>query len=276
MRFTAWQPVSLMSFCLLYGCAQFPPRFDVPTDKRNVPSTASIVERITCELVDMVRDDGPKRSDISPLLIAYDYQVAMLLSLDVNDTGSIAPSFNFPHGTFATNFGLTLSQSRQDTLSINLTYSMRDLARRYLSEPELRECPSMDTNLAGNLGLRRTVTAALETPGLNTNPANLSPTSGEFSGSVNFVVTKSIDQAGPTWTLENFKGPGNLGSLSSVNTDKLSFAFATGPQMGTKFDPKAKAPLPSERAGRRLDDALQRQLNIDLGTQLSGIRGAIQ
>jgi hypothetical protein len=82
-----------------------------------------------------------------------------------------------------------------------------------------------DKNLAGELGLTRTVELAFTSQHVDWGK-KLSD-GGVFGGYVNFVVTK----AGPTWTLTSFTGPGsNLGSFSEVNTDKLSFAFARGRQ----------------------------------------------
>ena len=52
---------------------------------------------------------------------------------------------------------------------------------------------------------------------------------GVFGGSIQFLVTKSLGTLGPTWTLIHFKGPGGLASLSQVNTDKITLAFAEGP-----------------------------------------------
>jgi hypothetical protein len=39
-------------------------------------------------------------------------------------------------------------------------------------------------------------------------------------------VTKNLNSVGPTWSLKHFKGPGSLGGISEVNTDKVVFAFA--------------------------------------------------
>lgn len=262
--------LSLVCGILLSGCASVPPNFDVPTDDRGVPSTSSIVKQITCELVDLIRDDVPVPYEHRTALLAYDYETAMLLSLDVTDTGGVAPSFNFPYPTFAFNIAATLSQSREDTININLTYSMRDLARAWAQRKDIAKCPTLDTNLAGNLGLRRTISASLETAGLKST-TDVSPTDGEFAGVVNFIVTKNINSTGPTWTLAHFTGPGSFGSLSEVNTDKLSFAFATGKNAGTPFYAHQPSP-PNPKKGQRANAILQQTILTDIGTQLNGIR----
>jgi hypothetical protein len=201
------------------------------------------------------------------MLLTLDYEVAMLLTLDVNDTGGLSPSFNFPYPNFAFNVGANLSQSREDTFNVALTYSMRELFRSWQKDKDLGLCPETDTNLAGNLGLRRIVEAALDTPDM-IKTTDVSPTAGEFSGIVNFTLTRNINSAGPTWTLTNFVEPGNLASLSRVNNDKLSFGFATGKHAGTPFDTRIAYRPDFAKANR----ALERVILNNLGTQLNAIR----
>lgn len=78
--------------------------------------------------------------------------------------------------------------------------------------------------VAGDLGIRHPVRMALGIDYLKNRAA--AAEKGAFGGYVNFTVTKSLSGVGPTWTLTHVKGPGGLGSLSEVNIDKLSFAFA--------------------------------------------------
>ncbi|MGO8103406.1 hypothetical protein AB9F46_23690 [Rhizobium leguminosarum] len=199
--------------------------FDIPSDDRG-PTVRSIVDRVTCELVDMVKDGPTKRET----LLLGDYQVGVTLSLSVNDTGELSPSLNFPvRSTLAWNAGLKLSQSRERNYTQNLFYSMKSLQSQWRSanetplapgEKAFGACPEKDTNLAGTLGLRETVDLALTAPYRNL--------AGEFGGFVNFVVERNVNSVGPTWTLQHFSGPGNLGMLSHVNTDKVTFAFVQG------------------------------------------------
>jgi len=257
----------------LGGCAIMAPSFEVPTDDRGVPSTASISQRIKCELIDMIRDDVPQPYEHRLALLAYDYEIAMLLSLNVTDKGAIAPSLNFPYSKVAFNLGGNLSQARGDSLSINLNYSMRELAHNWVKGYASAECPTFDTNLAGDLGLRRSVSAALETPDLKPG-VEVSPTSGEFSGSIEFTIAKSLSDVGPTWTLTHFKGPGDMASLSRESVNKLSYGFATGKHAGKPFNMR-EAPRPDAERGRRATQALARQLTNDLGTQLTVIRNIL-
>lgn len=146
----------------------------------------------------------------------------------------------------ALNVSANLSQSREDTFNINLIYSMRELAQRWDRDRKLAVCPEFDTHFT----------------------TDLSATGGEFSGIVNFIVTKNLNSTGPTWTLTHFVGPGNLASLSRVNNDKLSFGFATGKYVGTPFKSHGICRTNFSRANRVLEQVL---LN-DLGTQLKAIR----
>ena len=80
------------------GCATFVPRFDVPYYDNGAPSTATITREIECELYNLVRDDVPPDQQYQhrPTILTHNYQVAMLLNLDVTDTGGVAPSVNVP------------------------------------------------------------------------------------------------------------------------------------------------------------------------------------
>jgi hypothetical protein len=77
---------SVISACLVAsmcsGCAV--PQFDVPTDSAGQPTVQTIVERIECEMRDMVRDDTAEPVAFHRLfLLNGDYDVAIALSLDV-------------------------------------------------------------------------------------------------------------------------------------------------------------------------------------------------
>jgi hypothetical protein len=122
------------------------------------------------------------------------------------------------------------------------------------------------TNLAGELGLKRTVELAFTAPHMDWTAKLADNGTGSFGGYVSFVVTKDVN-AGPTWKLTHFIGPGNLASLSEINTDKLTFAFARGDKVGTPFN----------ISGRQKADQLIDQININqLSTQLGNLRQVLQ
>jgi hypothetical protein len=209
----------------LAGCASVVPHYDIPNDPRSgEPTVRSIVDEITCEL-DSMLDDHHYR----PYLLGGDMVAAFQLNLTVNDSGGLAPTMAFSNGLFSFGVGASLSQSREQNYTETLYYSMKELdsdnqaARKNGQVIDCRHV--IDTNLAGDLGLREAVAMAIQSPHLKTDQP-LSGSSGEFGGYINFGVTKNLNSVGPTWTLTHFRGPGGLMGVSEVNTDKLQFAFA--------------------------------------------------
>lgn len=242
------------------GCAV--PRFDVPVTPAGQPTVETIVNRIQCELRDMVRDDMPH----DPMtferewLLTGDYDVAVSLSLDVNNTGGLTPTLSYINPlSMITSFmfggSATLSEGRDHNFTENIQLTVRKIFTdwrdwKYGKGFIFYNCPPADTNLAGALGIIDFVAMAFRTPDLNEG----SPSSGEpncsvsgqppnqppkspFGGSIQFLVTKNLTGVGPTWTLVHFKGPGGLVGLSNVNTDKITLAFAPGPYAGCPLPP---------------------------------------
>ncbi|WP_146055913.1 hypothetical protein [Bosea psychrotolerans] len=191
------------------------------------------------------------------------YEVAASLSLQVTDSGQLTPSLSFPYPPlFELGFGARLGRSREQNYTQNLYFSMANLARRVDKFPEYGRCPEADTNLAGDLGIRNTVFLAMTAGGRKVEGAKLD-SGGEFGGHVNFVVTRNVNALGPTWTLTHFKGPGGLGEASRINSDKITFAFASGPPA-----PSANAAIPAATA-----PGLSKQfLNQLLINQINSIR----
>jgi hypothetical protein len=69
-----------------------------------------------------------------------------------------------------------------------------------------------------------------------------------FGQSLQFVVTKNINGAGPTWVLTFFKGPGGFLKVERGDTDKLLISFAPY---------NKKAPDRAEAAARYSNSMLQ-------------------
>ena len=84
--------VTILGPSICGGCAV--PFFDVPNDTAGQPTVQTIVERIQCEIRNMVRDDMGD-DDVTSFhrrfLLNGDYDVAIALSLEVNDTGVYCP-----------------------------------------------------------------------------------------------------------------------------------------------------------------------------------------
>jgi hypothetical protein len=253
------------------GCAV--PHYDVPYSMAGVPTVKTIVARIQCELRDMVRNDRPSdpitwRRDF---LLNHDYEVEVALSLEVNNTGGLAPTLSYMNPlTAATSFAFggtgTLSESRDHNFTENLQFSVRDIYTDWKTGLDPHDCPPAETELAGNLGIVDFVFMAGGSEGLDESQ-NLTA-KGVFGGTIQFLITKSVTAFGPTWTLVHFKGPGGLASVSQVNTDKITLAFAEGPNVGKRL-----------AVPRRLNPAahafLQQLLTGSISSQLSIIQNSL-
>lgn len=210
----------------LSGCGV--PHYNVPYTPVGTPSVLTIVQRVECELLEQVQDGSQVRS----YLLTGDYQVAVTLSLDVTDSGGLAPSLAYidPVASLTLGGSGTLSQSRDNNFTENMQFSLRRIRKDWDDHLSEYRCPDANTNLAGTLGIGDFVAMAFGSQGLADQDASKSP----FGGSIQFVVTKSASGVGPIWSLVRFKGPGGV-NLSEVNTDKLTFAFAKGKNRGKPF-----------------------------------------
>jgi hypothetical protein len=281
------------------GCAI--PHYDVPYTPLGHPSVKTIIDRIQCEIRDLVRTDITNPTDPSKLYGAFlrnwDMDVLIAMSIDVNDTGGLTPSLSYmqPLASFTFSGNGTLSESREHTFTENLQYSVRqiyidwyayNLAEQAGLDPitlglTAHKCPTTaDTNLSGTLGIVDFVAMAAPSEGLDTTTAP----DKVFGGTIQFLVTKNVNAVGPTWTLVHFKGPGGLGGLSQVNTDKITLSFAQGPNIGKRmilptlaqlkkgFVPTASAHPTNWRAYL----FLQQQLTGGIGTQLNILQNGVQ
>lgn len=233
----------------------------------------------------MVRDDtGP--SDVTAFhrlfLLNGDYDVEVSLSLEVNDTGALAPSLTYmsPLSKLTSfMFGTTvnLSESRDHNFTVNSQISLRNVFQQWKSGTKPYDCPSPDTNLAGVLGIKDFVEMAALTPNLDEETAPGKPTAsgkGPFGGSVQFLVIKGLGSTGPTWTTTRFKVPGPFGSLSRVNTDKITLAFAQGPNLGKPMPPltATSAPNPPNQSANFF---LQQLLTSSITNQLQILQNSL-
>ena len=263
----------LMSVAALAGCSLSlgcaVPSFHVPRDNYNQPTVATIVQRIQCEIRDMVRDDHP-RDPVSfdrLFLLNGDYDVVVALSLEVDNTGGLAPTLSYvsPLAAAATwGFGATatLSEARDHTFTENLEISTRQIYSDWKYNGIPHDCPvAANTNLAGELGLRDFVAMATSSPDLDQNLQG-GEKSGVFGGTIQFIVTKSLSATGPSWQLVRFKNIAALGSLSQVNTDKITVAFSQGSKAGKRL-----ARINGFNAAAY--NLIQQQLLNSISTQLS-------
>jgi hypothetical protein len=229
--------ISLFGCLICTGCAV--PAYDVPLDEYGQPTAKTIVERIQCEIRDMVRDDRPDdpASFHRLFLLNEDYDVTVALSLEVNDSGGLSPSVNYVNPlsvgrtfTFAAN--ATLSEARDHTFSENIELSTRKIYSEWKAGKPY-ECPPANTSLAGSLGLKDLVSMATSSPNLDENLK--SGAKSVFGGTVQFVITKSLSATGPSWQLVRFKNVGALANFSEIYTDKITLAFAPGSNRGKRI-----------------------------------------
>ena len=146
MTIRAWRKLSIALFLasLCGSCAV--PRYDVPYVE-GTPSATSIVRRLEYELLDLVRDDTGNQK----WLLTEDYQVAVTLSLEVNDTGGLAPSASYLNplskvASFAFGGSGTLSKLRDHNFTENLQFSFREIYKDWKRIPTAYPPPVADTN----------------------------------------------------------------------------------------------------------------------------------
>jgi hypothetical protein len=266
---------AVLSATMCGGCAV--PRYDVRYDVAGQPTVKSIVERIQCEIRDMVRNDRPDDPTTfhRNFLLNGDYDVEVSLSLDVNDTGGLSPSLTYMTPLSAVNsfvFGAsgTYSQSRDNNFTENIQLSVRSIYLDWRDDVYPHDCPVADTNLSGTLGIKDLVAMAAGTEALDTSKTLADK--GVFGGSVQFVVTKNITAAGPTWTLVNFKGPGPLGAFSEVHTDKITLAFSWGPNVGKPLPVGKSAVAEKRQLNIRAYSFLQQLLTSSINSQLTALQ----
>ncbi len=266
----------LLGALMCGGCAV--PRYDVPSDSAGQPTVQSIVERIECEIRDMVRDD--MENDVTSFhrkfLLNGDYDVEVVLSLEVNDTGGLAPSLTYMTAfnaatSFVLNGNATLSKARDHNFTENIQLSVRNIYFDWKTNMNPHDCPTPDTNLSGTLGLKDFVAMAALTRDLDEKQTLTGK--GVFGGSMQFIVTKNLSAFGPTWSLEFFKGPGALASLSEVNTDKITVAFAQGPNAGKPM----RLPASAKRAPNPNSHFfIQQLLTGSISTQLNMLQNILR
>lgn len=251
-------PALLAAGLALAGCGA--PQFMVAS-REGTPTVMDIVQRINCELADLVGND-PDFGRHRQRFLVGDYHVAVAISLVVTETGELAPNFNVPvPPQFAFNVGMRLMRQREQTHMQNLYFSMVEIESRLRRAPEALRCPRDDGNLSGDLGIRQTALMGMGAPGTATAP-NIGPgLGGEFGGNVSFVLTRNLNSVGPTWTLTHFRGPGSMGSLGRTDTNRVYFAFVS---KAPPTAPRTREPTapPSIRARELLNQLLLNQLTL--------------
>ena len=278
------------------GCAV--PKYDVPYTSNGLPTVFSTITHIKCELTDLVRNplqqgSGPIKDILENDLLNGDYDVQVTLRLEVNDTGGLTPSVTFMEPitkliSFSLGGSATLSEARDHHFTDNFQLSMRQLyadAQKPPGEAHI-QCPTDDSNfertvgigdnLERTLGIRDFVAMGFQTdrlPSGKQQSGSITSATEAFGGVITFVVTKNLSGVGPTWTTTRWKGPGGLVGMSQVNTDKLTLAFAQGPNAGQKMPPIDKIVQNGPNLGAY--GFTQQQLNQTISTQLQTLQSQL-
>src|SRR5258707_1834301 len=173
--------------------------------------------------------------------------------------------------SFALNGNATLSKARDHNFTENIQISVRNIFSEWKTNMNPHDCPTADTNLSGTLGLKAFVAMAALTRDLDQKQTLAGK--GVFGGSMQFIVTKNLSAFGPTWSLEFFKGPGALASLSEVNTDKITVAFAQGPNAGKPMRLQVSAKRPANPSSHFF---IQQLLTASIITQLNILQNSLR
>jgi hypothetical protein len=270
------------------------PQYDVPYTEAGHPTVKTIIERIQCEIRDLVRPD----SKYGGFLRSWDMDVLIALSVEVNNTGALTPSLSYlkalsPLTSFTFSGNFTLGESRDHTFTENLQYSVRQIyldwyAYNLVEKAGINpmtlgltahDCPQADTFLSGTLGIVDFVAMAAGSEGLDTD----STPDKVFGGTIKFLVTKNTNGTGPTWSLIHFKGPGGLLGLSQVNTDQIVLSFAQGPNVGKPIKLPTLAqltngfgvPMLHHPPNAKAYWLLQQQLTGSIGSQLTTLQNGL-
>lgn len=207
------------------GCAV--PKYDVPYDETSgQPTVTSIINRVKCELTDMVRAPlTPGSTSTAPLsgaelfLLNGDYDVVVTLTLEVNNTGGLTPSITFMEPlskltSFSFGGTATLSESRDHTFTDNFQLSIRQLYAdaqmagnpSLAPEPGLanhpaalaefaHRCPKGDTNLSEPLGIADFVGMGAQTERLPLEPTAPAAAANPKPGQAAAPTTAAATQA---------------------------------------------------------------------------------
>lgn len=251
--------IALCMAVLLASCAV--PRFGVPYNDVG-PTKATIIDRIRCELVDLIKSDSSLEGGFNVLLAGKDYVASMKLTLKVTHSGTLAPSFSFPMlgSNVAGGFGLSAARTRSHTYTEDLRFSFRELRKLWeKNKKTFGECPKgIQYDLRGKLGLREFVALKFSAPGsLTSDIVN----SGKFGGTINFTLNRSLNSAGAVWTFDDFVASGQALTLSRATQHTLVMGFAIG---STEFDQNGVlVSIDSSESDQRLLDEIDLNQSID-------------
>jgi hypothetical protein len=242
-------PIGAAVFIMLTGCTGVP-----DFDKSEEITVNHIVDHIECELYS-IRRDHPKLAD---QLAKEQWVASASLQLTVNDLGQLTPSSTFTTPltkltSFAFNGSALLEKQRERIFNQNFDILFRKLgpapcqrlaSRGYPYDPQqnnlgleeivkmafraIRNDPdAFPESGAGGSGEGGGGGSGNAAGGGSGNAAGAKNTSA-FSATIQFIVTKNLNAVGPTWTLQWYKGPGNLAEVARADTQLIMIEFSPG------------------------------------------------
>lgn len=202
-------------------------------------SMADFLAKLSCELYRSREEFGYLKRD--------DWVVSAAFELKMNYEGGLNPSATFSD-TLSTpgeslSFALPFGVSRKGSRTYNQNFVI------YLSDKSEKACtihvPDASP-VVGTLGTRELIAENLRAETFVEEMGGAIEVTGiqgaekaVFSGKTEFAFTARISDAGPTWVLTHFTGPGPLVSASRTNTGTLTMVF-------TRLPPKPAAPPPEK------------------------------
>jgi hypothetical protein len=189
-----------------------------------------------------------------------DYKAVAELALQVDEQLTLAPAFTHTDvvsNTFTRVFdwGLKFDSQASRTYTQTITFNISDLGKDKQGR-DVNPCvrPPSRVSLNGNLGLEEVVRLAFEAIDSKDYGVDLGDTTADspppasaalaadaggrgrgrgrdkaksaFGTSIEFVLLLGVNGAGPTWTLQHFKGPGKFVSTQRTDRHSVTIGFA--------------------------------------------------
>jgi hypothetical protein len=185
----------------------------------------SIIDVIQCEIVGA-------RKEFKHLRSAHEDWVAVAdLLLQVDEQATLTPAFTHTDIiskslTRAFDWGIKFDTQAQRVYNESVTFKIASLKD---PGPFCAQKDSRGVSLNGDLGLSEVLKMGFDSIEAQKDIGidfNKDSKNNAFGTIVQFVVTKNVNGAGPTWTLVNFKGPGKLFLAQRSDTHKLTISFA--------------------------------------------------
>jgi hypothetical protein len=262
------------------------PSFDQPVLPASnvVPTVEDLVANIQCQIYKAI-DDPVNENRVYDAFTNNRYIAYVNLTADVTNFEGLTPVLNFIHPYVKAATNLTGSIGAQLTgtqhRTINQTFTI-DLDRDKINKDQLQACSVHRTGrfgLSGDLGFLEIIRSGINyntkddflfpIPQVGDAGAGSAKLSASlipvFSSTIDFTVIYGIGNAGPTFTLTHFKGPGggSQGLLNLTRTEKdtlvISFASAGAKTeaakaliAGPRVSPEAAASAAQDAATRMI------------------------